>query len=142
MIRIMHTALVFLFVAAALLGYGAKEETRALGKEIAQLEATKAALRAEIALLSAEWDHVTSADFLIATAARLDGAGPLRDAEGRPLAPWRSAQLLPLGPKAAADEVDRGAFGVATIDSTGGKAGPAGGRDDGSRRARSKEGQP
>lgn len=99
MIRIMHTALVFLFVAAALLGYGAKEETRALGKEIERLEARKAALETEIALLRAEWDHVTSADFLIETAARLDGSGPLRGAEGNPLAPWRAAQVLRLGPK-------------------------------------------
>lgn len=98
MIRIMHTALVSLFVAAALLGYGAKEETRALGKQIERLEANKVELHEEIALLRAEWDHVTSADFLIETARRLDGQGPLRGAEGRPLAPWRAAQVLPLAP--------------------------------------------
>ena len=127
MIRIMHTGLVVLFVAAALLGYGAKEETRALGKQIERLESRKTALEAEIALLRAEWDHVTSPRFLLETAARLDGEGAMADAEGATLAAWRPEQLVPLGEKPrpvemTPDAVASGDIGVATIPtpSTGG----------------------
>lgn len=92
----MYTALVALFVTLALLGYGSKQETDALAREIAALEDQREALKAEIALLRSEWDHVTSAQFLLATAARLEIDAPLLGAEGAALTAWAPEQLLPL----------------------------------------------
>lgn len=101
MIRLANSVLVFLLVAVALIGYGAKEETRALRAEIAALEKRKRAVEADIRLWRAEWDYVTSAPVLIDTAQRLYGDEGLRDPEGAALGPWRIDQVRRLVPTPA-----------------------------------------
>lgn len=96
MIRIVHTLLFFLCVAAALIGYGAAAENEALEREIETLVARKAALEQEILLFEAEWDYVSGAEMLRATAAKLFRAEVLRDADGVELSAWRPEQLLVL----------------------------------------------
>ncbi|MEL6977683.1 MAG: hypothetical protein AAGM38_03265 [Pseudomonadota bacterium] len=112
MIRILHLALVILFVGLALLGYGAREETRALQMELAELEKRKRAVETEIALLQAEWDHVSSAAYLKQTVARLRATDPRIGEEILGLAPWRPEQAQALRRRDARPPLAATGFGM------------------------------
>lgn len=100
--RIMTTACAGLLIGALSIAYGLDEQTEEVARDIAALEQRKEALQRELDVLAYEMRAATAPDRLTRVAASAFGADQLRDAAGAPLAPWRTDQLLELGPPSAA----------------------------------------
>lgn len=90
MIKLFHMGVAALVVAVALVGYGRKEETAALAREIVRLEAERERLLAETEALESEWAYLNGPDQLWRIARAAYGA------DGPPLSEPTAAQLISL----------------------------------------------
>ncbi len=111
--RILTTGCAALLIAALSTAYGLEEHTDAIERDIAELERRRDALRRELDVLGYEWRAATSPDRLERLASAAFGSDGPRDADGAPLAPWSTDQLLrlerrqPLPPERLAPEEER-----------------------------------